>query len=114
MMNSTDSITNKSYVVEFPELPGVLFTVTEQPESNRRDGIMLAELLHKVAAEIWFNRSAEDKQRVIDENRRMAEMADWTMQYVLMMLERGTAQQSNELPTIAVSGSENEVENGKR
>jgi hypothetical protein len=105
-MASNNSGSKKTYVVEFPELPGVLFTVTEQTNSSRRDGMLLAELLHKVAAEIWFWRSAEDRQRVMDEISRMEELSNATLAYVLKMMERADARQSDGLPTIAVSGSE--------
>jgi hypothetical protein len=45
---------------------------------------------------------------VIDETNRMNEITDWTLAYVLAMLDGGTATQSNDLPTIAVSGSKQE------
>lgn len=105
-MASNDTGSNKLWVVEFPEMPGVVFTVKEQLGGSRRESIMLSEFMLKVAADIWFRRSDADKQRVIDETRRMAELTDATLAYVLGILERDTAKQdAPDIPTIAVRGS---------
>lgn len=55
------------YSIEFQMMPGVVFIVDVSEKRTLRDGQMLAEWMKNVAAEIWFGRSTEDRQRILGE-----------------------------------------------
>lgn len=56
----------KLYEIEFPEMPGVVFTVEEDVRRALIEGQVLAEWMAAVAAEVWGRRSDEDRRRVME------------------------------------------------